>query len=141
MYYIFLGIGSLAFGGWMTFDYGRKLVRRIRLVRTGGRTTAMVADVLRGYEPLIGYNYYPKLKYTAEGKRRTTDYNLGSSWPFRAYKKGQIVKIAYNLDDLKDIVVVPEWRKIFGHVFVSLFWLAIAVAGMLILVDVIFLVF
>ena len=119
----------------MTFNYGRKFLWRIRLIKTGVRTTATVADVVKSNEPRLNRIYHPKLRYTAEGKQRTIQYRPGSSWLISVYKKGQVVKIAYNRNAHKDIVVIPELRKVFGDFIKLMFGLAIIVGGMLMLAD------
>ena len=132
---ILYGIVLLALGGLMTFNYGRKFLWRISLIRTGMRTTAKVADIIKVNDYRHSRIFHPRLRYTAEGKQRTVQYRQGESWLFSVYRKGQTVTIAYNKNYPKDIVVVPELRKVFGDLIKNMFWLAITVGGMLLLAD------
>lgn len=75
---IIVGVIALLLAGYTLIIYIRILIWRVKLIKTGGRTSATVTGMFKSVEPRIGTFHCPKLTYTAYEKHHTVEYNFGS---------------------------------------------------------------
>ena len=121
MFDIIAGISWLVGGGFFSFIFIRKLAWMIRLRCTGGRADATVVDIIKGKEYRLSVIEYPRLSYNMNESTHTVDYKHKTMMDY--YKKGQVLKIAYDKTNADNILVITGKASLVGYTVMSLFWL------------------
>ena len=137
MFNIMAGIAWLISGGFLSFIFIRKLAWMVRLRCTGGRTDATVMEVVKQKEYRINTADYPRLSYNANENTHTVDYKHRTMMDY--YKKGQVLKIAYDKTNADNILVITGKATLVGYTVMSLFWLYMLGSGIWTLVTAVFL--
>ena len=109
------------------------LIKRRRLITTGKRINATVVGLKETYIRTRFLKYHPVLEYTIDNvtHKVTYKFEIGNT---KGYKLSQIVEIACNNDNPKDIVIVREMGTVAASSIFVFLGLLSTVAGFLVII-------